>query len=149
MRNRVKYLLPAAAGVAVLTACAGSAAVESWVQGTWECTAVSGEGDSTTATVEVGDGTWTATVDDAGFTTAGTYSGSWDLATGTLSVDAGSDRLEGTFLGVPERTDGLGALTGATWGNNDGTMSVHAAAESISIAYTDESAVTTTSCSKE
>ena len=113
------------------------------------CTAVSAEGDSTTATVEVGDGTWTATIDDAGFTTAGTYTGSWDLATGTLRADADGERLEGTFTGVPEKVDALGALTAATWGTNDGTMSVHAAAQSVSIAYTDEADVTTTSCAKE
>lgn len=133
----------------MLAACAGAIAVGSWVQGTGECTAVGSEGNTTAATVEVGDGTWTATVADEGFPTAGDYEGTWSLATGTLRASDGEGHLEGTFIGIPENTDHLGTLAGATWGDNEGSMSVSATIDSVSIAYTDERVVTSTSCAKQ
>lgn len=75
MRRKASHTLTAFAGDAAIAACAGVVAVESWVQGAGECTAVGSEGNTIAARVEVGDGTWTATVADEGFPTAGNYEG--------------------------------------------------------------------------
>ena len=149
-RRRALGSVAAVVGVGLLAACAGAAAIDSWVQGSWTCTAVGADGDSTTASVDVGDGTWSAVVSDIGFTTGGEYAGAWSLASGALSVKTdGDDYLAGTFLGVPGDTDGLGRLAGAQWGDNEGTTSVNVTIDSVDITYTDESDSTVTSCVKQ
>lgn len=149
-RHRLVGSVAAVVGVAALTACAGAAAVDSWLQGTWTCTSIVPYGSPVLATVEVHDGTWSASIDGSRFDPDDPVTGAWSLSGGTLSVTPTeeSEDLTGTIVGVPKNTDGLGTLAGVQWGEREGTTSVSATIDSVSITRTDESEVTTTSCTK-
>ena len=152
MTRRSTRVLTALTAVVLVAACAGPAAIDAWVQGPWECSATTpGGGGAMTATVDVADGTWSATLEGsetASFNTAGRYEGTWDLGGGTLVVSSQRD-ANGTVSGVPGTDEELsGVLTGA-WGDG-GSVSVSLATDSVSISHTDPYSgnVTTTVCAK-
>ncbi|GEM_PF-2346142 len=149
MHRRTARISAVTAGVLVVAACAGQVAVSDWLRGDWQCT-VTGSG-STTASVELGDGTWRATVAGSGsYSESGTYEGTWALGAGTLAVTS-EKGWSGSVSGVPETTDELGAASGAgLWGSDEGSISVRAGTDSISVLYTDPFSenVTTTVCTK-